>query len=109
MSESNPPKEASTLEQTQGQFAAPAAKNEVASNLLASVELSASASSLASVASSTASVATTKSGIRPPSKIGRPCGDRHKPPVPPSPPSSKYCFGDFVKFKMQSTQFWYVP
>lgn len=99
MSESNPPKEAPTIDQTQEQSAGPPDKNDVASNLLASAELSASISSLASVASSTASAATTKSGIRPPSKIGRPCGDRHKPPVPPSPPrSSKYCFGTILLF-----------
>ncbi|XP_076266229.1 cytoplasmic linker protein 190 isoform X7 [Rhynchophorus ferrugineus] len=63
-------------------------ETENQSNLVQSTKLSGSASSLNSVASSKASVSTTKSGIRPPSRIGRPCGDRHKPPVPQSPPKS---------------------
>ncbi|KAF7277968.1 hypothetical protein GWI33_009082 [Rhynchophorus ferrugineus] len=73
-------------------------ETENQSNLVQSTKLSGSASSLNSVASSKASVSTTKSGIRPPSRIGRPCGDRHKPPVPQSPPkSSEYNFVIFVE------------
>uniref|UniRef100_A0AAR5PME6 CAP-Gly domain-containing protein n=1 Tax=Dendroctonus ponderosae TaxID=77166 RepID=A0AAR5PME6_DENPD len=57
-------------------------------NLLTIGDQGASTSSLSSVASSKASASTTKSGIRPRSKIGRYCGDVHKPPIPVSPTQS---------------------
>ncbi|XP_045473186.1 restin homolog isoform X4 [Harmonia axyridis] len=70
------------------------------------LQRSMSALSVSSIASSTSSIPLKRSGLKPPSRIGRPCdGQQHKPAVPSSPSAHNLLeedTGDYLRFSSMS-------